>query len=89
METYFVESQHMPQECLCALDEILAKGTGFLAKYEWRCMTGGDTGYPIIEARSESEGRAAIPAFRIGKTRVVKLEKITPEEIREFHRKTA
>jgi hypothetical protein len=89
MERYFVESPHTPQECLRALDEILAKGPGLLAKYEWGCVAGDHTGYAIVEARSEPEVREAIPEFLNGKARVVKLNNFTPEQIREFHKKTA
>jgi len=89
MERYFIESPHTVQECLDALDGILAKGAGVLAKYEWGCMAGDHTGYAIVEARSESEARETIPAFLGGKARVVKLNQFTPEQIREFHRKSA
>lgn len=89
MEKYFVESPHTPQECLRALDEILAKGPGILANYEWGCMAGDHTGYAIVEAPSESDVKETIPAFLRGKARVVKMNKFTPEQIREFHKKTA
>ena len=89
MDRYFVELPHTPQECLRALDEILANGPESLAKYEWGCMAGDHTGYAVVEARSESEARGVIPKFLEGKARVVKLNKFTPEQIREFHRKTA
>jgi hypothetical protein len=89
MERYFIESPHTVQECLNALDGILAKGAGVLAKYEWGCMAGDHTGYAIVEARSESEAKETIPAFLGGKARIVKLNKFTPEQIREFHRKAA
>jgi hypothetical protein len=89
MERYFVASPHTPEECLRALDEILEKGPRVLAEYEWGCMTGDHTGYAIVEARSEAEAKATIPAFLEGKARVVKLNKFTPEQIREFHKKSA
>jgi len=89
MERYFVESPHTQQECLRALDEILAKGPGNLAKYEWGCVAGDHTGYAIVEARNESEVKEAIPDFLRGKARVVKLNRFTPEQIREFHKKSA
>lgn len=89
MERYFVESPHTPQECLRALDEIMEKGPGVLARYEWGCMAGDHTGYATVEAGSEQEVRKTIPSFLAGKTRVVKLNKFTPEQIREFHRKSA
>jgi hypothetical protein len=89
MERYFIASPHTREECLRALDETLAKGAGVLADYEWGCMAGDHTGYAIVEARSEAEVKATIPAFLGGKARVVKLNKFTPEQIREFHKKSA
>ncbi len=89
MERYHVESPHTPQECLRALDEILGKGSGVLAKYEWGCMSGDHTGYATLDARSESEAKEIIPEFLRGKARVVKLSKFTQEQIREFHKKSA
>jgi len=89
MGRYFVESPHTAQECLRALDEILSKGPEILEKYEWGCMAGDHTGYAIVEAPSESDARETIPAFLRGKARVVKMNRFTPEQIREFHKKTA
>jgi hypothetical protein len=89
MDRYHIESPHTPEECLRALDEILAKGSDVLARYEWGCMAGDHTGYVAIEASSEAEAKKTIPSFLAGKARVVKLNKFTPEQIREFHKKTA
>jgi hypothetical protein len=89
MGKYFVESPHTPLECLRALDEILAKGPDLLGKYEWGCMAGDHTGYAILDAPGEMEVKEAIPTFLQGKTRIVKLNKFTPEQIREFHKKSA
>ena len=89
MEKYFVESKHTPEECLRALDEILAKGPDVLSKVEWGCMAGDHTGYSIVEARSETDALANVPAFLRGKARAVKLTKFTPEQIRTFHEKSA
>jgi hypothetical protein len=89
MEKFHVESPHTPEECLRALDELLAKGFDVLAGYEWGCMAGDHTGYATVEAGSETEVRKSVPSFLAGKARIVKLNKFTPEQIREFHKKTA
>ncbi len=89
MDKYFVESPHTSEECLRALDEILGKGAEVLAGYDWGCMAGDHTGYAIVDAGSESEAKKTIPTFLQGKARVVKLNKFTPEQIRDFHRKSA
>lgn len=89
MDKYFIESKHTPEECLRALDEILAKGSDHLARVEWGCMAGDHTGYSIVEARSEADALEGVPAFLRGKARAVKLNKFTPEQIRSFHQKSA
>ncbi len=89
MDKYHIESPHTPEECLRALDEILAKGGDVLGKYEWGCMAGDHTGYCVVEAGNESEARKTIPTFLEGKARIVKLNKFTPDQIRSFHKKTA
>lgn len=89
MGRYLIQSPHTKEECLRALDEILANGPDALAKYEWGCMAGDHTGYAIIEAKSDGEAAGHVPAFLRGKAHVVKLNRFTPEQIREFHKKTA
>ena len=89
MSRYYVESIHTKEECLRALDEILAKGSDVLDKYEWGCMAGDHTGYAIVEADSEVEVKRIIPSFLAGKSRIVKLNRFTVDQIRDFHRKSA
>jgi hypothetical protein len=89
MERYFIESKHTPEECLRALDEILEKGTDALRKYEWGCMAGDHTGYAVVEAGNEPEAWENVPAFLRGKSRVVRLNRFTPEQIKSFHKKSA
>jgi len=87
MEKYFVESKHTSEECLRALDEVLAKGSDVLARIEWGCMAGDHTGYSIVEARSESDAMQIVPTFLRSKARAVKLNRFTPDQIRSFHQK--
>ncbi|MGE5664773.1 MAG: hypothetical protein ACM31I_10635 [Deltaproteobacteria bacterium] len=89
MDKYFVESKHTPEECLRALDEILAKGPDALSKVEWGCMAGDHTGYSIVEATGPTEALKDVPTFLRPKARAVKLNKFTPEQIKSFHQKSA
>jgi hypothetical protein len=66
MARYLIESPHTSEECLRALDEILARDPGMLAKYDFGCMSGDHTGYVIVEAGSESEARENVPSFLRG-----------------------
>jgi hypothetical protein len=85
--TYQIESSHTPEECLKALDEVLAKGPQNLAKYDWGCMSGDHRGWATIEAKSESEAQNLIPTSLRAKTRVVPVTKFSPDQIRSFHQK--
>jgi len=89
MSKYHIESIHTAEECLRALDEIVVKGSDVLDKYEWGCMAGDHTGYAVVEAGSETEVKKMIPSFLAGKAKIVKLNKFTVEQIRDFHKKTA
>lgn len=85
MERYIVESPHTKDECLKALDEILAEGPAVLNKFDWGCQAGDHTGYALVDAEGESEVRNMIPNFLRNKARIVKVGKFTPEQIRSFH----
>ncbi len=85
MARYIVESPHTKEECLKALDEILAKGPGVLNKFDWGCAAGNHTGYAIVDAEGESEVQNMIPTFLRNKAHVMKIGKFTPEQIKSLH----
>jgi hypothetical protein len=83
--TYLIESPHSKEECLQALDDVLARGPEFLARFEWGCMSGDHTAWAVVEAGSETAARSLVPVLVRSKARVVEVSKITPEQIRSFH----
>lgn len=86
MSRYIIESTHTKQECLKALDEMLAKGTDILQKFEWGCFAGDHTGYAIVDAENEAKARGLLPESQRGKARVVQVGRFTPEQIRSLHK---
>lgn len=86
MAKYMIESPHTPEECSKALEETLAKGSDFLAKFDWGCMSGVHTGWAVVEAANESAARNMVPSFVRSKARVVKVDKFTPQQIKSFHK---
>lgn len=86
MSRFLVQSPHSKEECLKALDEMLAKGTETLSKFEWGCMAGDHTGYALIDAENESRVRNMLPSFVRDKARVTQVGKFTPDQIRSFHK---
>lgn len=85
MAKYLIESPHTKEECLPALDDTLALGSGVLAQYQFGCMHGDHTGWAIVEAGSKEEARRMVPAIVRAKARIVELTSFTPEQIRSFH----
>jgi hypothetical protein len=83
--TYFIESPHSKEECLQALDDVLARGPEFLARFDWGCMSGDHTGWAVVEAGSEAAARSIVPVLVRGKARVTEVSKFTPDQIRSFH----
>jgi hypothetical protein len=83
--TYLIESSHSKEECLQALDDVLARGPGFLSKFDWGCMTVDHTGWAVVEAPNDTAARSMVPAVVRGKARVVEVTKFTPDQIRSFH----
>ncbi len=55
--TYHIESPHSKEECLQALDEVLARGPKLLAQFDWGCMAGQHVGWATVDAGSETEAR--------------------------------
>jgi hypothetical protein len=83
--TYLIESPHTKEECLQALDDTLARGPEFLAKFNWGCMSGEHTGWAVVEAGSETAARSLVPVVVRSKARVIEVGKFTPEQIKSFH----
>jgi hypothetical protein len=83
---FLVEAKHTPEECLKTLDEVSAKGSKTLARFEWGCMAGDHTGYAIVEAVDEAAVKAMLPAG-MQNAHIVRLEKFTAEQIKGFHEK--
>ena len=50
MATYLIESPHAAEECLRALDEILAQGPDILSLYAWGGAAGIHIGWVTVEA---------------------------------------
>jgi hypothetical protein len=83
---FLIEAKHTPEDCLKTLDEVNAQGSKTLSKFDWGCMSGDHTGYAIVEAEDEAAVKAMLPAS-LQNAHIVRLEKFTPEQIKEFHQK--
>ncbi len=91
METggmFMITSPHTQDECLKAMDELSSMGKAKLSLFTWGCMSGDHTSYGVVKAKSEADAKAMIPASVRGKAHVVKVVKLTQEQIKAFHHKS-
>ncbi len=84
-EKYLIETPHKAEECLTALDEIVAYRPDFLKSVYLGCNSGTHIGWATIDAESESDALRNIPTNLRGKARAVKVGQFTPEQIKSFH----
>jgi len=79
--TYLIEAPHSPDECLQAMNEALGRGPQFLAQFDWGCVEDKHTGWATVEAGSEAEARNMVPSVVRGKARVMRVGRVTPDQV--------
>lgn len=84
MSKYMIETEHTPEECLKALDEFQEKG--LLEKADFGCKAGVHTSWLTLDASNDEEARNLVPASLQSKTKVVKVNKFTTEQLKEMHK---
>lgn len=87
MAKYIIEKPHTSEECLDDLDSMLAEAPDILDKFVWGCGQGEHNGWALIESDSKEDLVATLPESIRGKFKVTEVSKLTPEEIKSFHRK--
>ena len=84
---YMVISPHTAEQCLQALEDVQAMGSGMLAKWDFGCMDGDHTGYCIVSASSAEEALMKVPESERANAKAVKLHKFTAAELKAVHEK--
>ena len=87
MTRYLIEAAHdpNPDACLRMLGAFLQAGAHYLTHADWGCMDGQHKAWIVIEAESDADARLMVPPVIRGTARLVKLNRFTPEQIRELH----
>ncbi len=84
---YMIEATHdpSPQSCLRILDGFLYAGAHYLRRADWGCMDGVHKAWIIVEADNDAAAQLMVPPVIRKNATVVKLNKFTPEQIKELH----
>lgn len=87
MPRYMIQTSHdpSPAACLRVLDAFAVAGAHYLMRADWGCMDGEHTAWIVVEADSDEAARLMVPPVLRKTAKVVKLNKFTPEQIRELH----
>jgi hypothetical protein len=85
MATFLIESQHQARMCHWVLRPGIRQGTDGLVEYQWGCRDGIHSGWRIVQADSKFDVQATIPPVLRSQTRIVQLNRFTPDQLMAFH----
>ncbi len=85
MSDYLIESTHTPEECLNEMDSIVKDNPKVLDTLEFGCLSGQHRAVAIVKAESEDRALGFLPASIRARSKVTRLSRFTPEDIRKAH----
>jgi hypothetical protein len=88
MARYLLEAKHTPEQCLAALDELVAMGAGEIDKWDLGCATGDHSNhiaYRIAEAADSGAALNLVPQGTRGNAQITEIGKVTAEQVRAYH----
>ncbi len=89
MAKYQIVSPHDPGQCQQMQDEILNQTPQLLEIAWFGCYSGDHTAYALVDAANETEARNMLPSSLRNSARVIKVDKLTAQQIRQSHQKAA
>jgi hypothetical protein len=87
---HLIISPHSAEQCLAALDAVLAmpEGEKDLARWQWGCLAGDHTGYMMAIGASAADALKLVPELVRPQAKAVKLNRFTADQIKAFHTQT-
>lgn len=86
MAQFIVESKHDPENCLDALDEIMAYDPKLMDQFSWGCRSGEHTGWATFEGESEADIKNMLPESMGRDSRIIPVEHFTAAQLEEAHK---
>ena len=87
MARYLVELPHTKEDCVAALDSVVAHSHSLMDRIDWGCGEDVHTGWLVIEAQDANAAKAMVPTNIRDTAKAVQLVKFTPEQVKAFHDK--
>ena len=85
MPRYIIQSDHTLEDCVRVLDGFVQAGAHYLESADWGCEYGVHTGWLVVEANDDHDANLMAPPVFRKDAKVVKLNKFTPQQVRDFH----
>ena len=85
MARFLVELPHTKQDCLEALDSVIAHSHALMERIDWGCGDDVHTGWLVIEAQDANAARMMVPTNISDRATATQLVKFTPEQVQSFH----
>ena len=84
--TYLVMVPHTKEQCMNVIDGIKEKGSAYLSKFKFGCMSGDHTAYAFLTGSSEEAVRKTLPADVQSMAKIEKVNSFTPEQLEKMHK---
>ena len=85
MARYLIELPHTKEDCLEALDSVVAFSNSLLDRIDWGCGDNHHTGWLVIEAQDANAARMMVPTNIRDRAKAVKLTKFSAGQVKAFH----
>jgi hypothetical protein len=85
MARFLVEAPHTKEDCLQALDSVVALSHSLMERFDWGCNDDVHVGWAVLEAENPETAKMLLPTFIRGKATATQLTKFTPDEVKAFH----
>ena len=88
MARFLVQAAHTPEQCLAALDELVAIGPGEIDKWDLGCAVGDHSNhicYAILESADLNAARDLVPSGARAQAQITEVGKVTEAQVRSYH----
>ena len=85
MARFLVECAHTKEDCLDALDSVVALSKELMNRFDWGCNDDVHVGWVVVEAKDATTATMMVPTNIRAKARAIQLTKFTPEQVQAFH----
>jgi len=82
---FLVECPHTKEDCLEALDSVVALSHSLMDRFDWGCNDDVHVGWLMIEAEDASTAKMMVPTNIRAKAKAIQLTKFTPQQVMSFH----